>query len=375
MTTVPARAALCACILQSALWAQAAPAPGFEDLARQAAAVLDSRPAEAAGLYRQALALRPEWAEGWMYMGAALYQSGRYAEATDAFRRGIDLAPNLGTAWAFLGLCEAELDNADQALADIRKGEALGLGNNAQFEMAVRVKAAQVLIQASAFNEALEQLQVLALRGINAPALEATMGLATMGVPSAFGELTPQQRAVVALVGKAAWASGSQRAAEAAAAYKELMQQYPDEPGVRYAHGLYLMETDLTGALAEFEKEVQKNPKHWPALLAIASLQIRKGAPEAAIPPLREALKLVPTNQRWQCHAELGRAALAMDKLGEALNQLETAVHFMPAIPQLHFYLSQAYRRLGREQDAQKETAEFQRLKSLQDPLGVPAKD
>ena len=35
--------------------------------------------------------------------------------------------------------------------------------------------------------------------------------------------------------------------------------------------------------------------------------------------------------------------------------------------------LSQAFRRAGRTEDAQKETAEFQKLKVLQDPLGVPS--
>lgn len=365
---------LCACIPVAVLRGQAPSAPAFDELARRAEAVLDSQPAEAAGLYKQALALRPDWPEGWMYMGAALYQSKRYAEATDAFRRGIDLAPNLGTAWAFLGLSEAEVDNADQALGDIRKGEALGLGNNPPFEAAVRVKAAQLLIQSSAFNEALEQLQPLALRGMTSPALEATMGLATLSIPAVFAELPPARRAVVALAGRAAWASGSQRAAEAAAAYKDLMERYSDEPGVRYAYGLYLMETDLAGALAEFQKEAEKNPKHWPSLLAIASLQIRKGAPESAIQPLRVALRLVPTAQRWQCHAELGRAHLASDDLAPAIGELETAARFMPSVAQLHFFLAQAYRRAGREQDAERESAEFQRLKAQQDPLGVPAR-
>ena len=375
--TLPGRGAALLCILPAALLmaqGQTAPAEGFEDLARRAEAALDSRPAEAAALYQKALALRPEWPEGWMYLGAALYQLDRYAEATDAFRRGIDLTPNLGTAWAFLGMCEAELDNPDQALADIRKGETLGLGENVGFEIAARVSAAQILIRSSAFNEALDQLQPLALRGINAPPLEQTMGLATLAMPAGWAELTPERRAVVELTGKAAWASGSQRPADAAAGYKELMERHPDEPGVRYAHGLYLMETDLVAALAEFRKEAQKNPSHWPTLLAIGSLEIRSDAPDSAIRTLSDALKLVPARQRWQAHAELGRANMATGKLDAAIADLETARRLMPSMPQIHLYLAQAYRRAGREQDAQNEMADFQRLKPLQDPLGVPAK-
>lgn len=371
------KGALALCLLPAAAVAahgQTASVDSFEDLARRAEAVLDSRPAEAAGFYKQALAIRPEWAEGWMYLGGALYQAERYAEATDAFRKGIALTPNLGTAWAFLGLCEAELDNPDQALADIRKGETLGLGNNQEFEIAVRVKAAQILIRSSAFNDSLDQLQILGLRGVTSPALEVTMGLARLGVPSAFSQLAPERQAVVALAGKAAWAAGSWRPTEAAAAYEELMKRYPNEPGVRYVYGLYLMETDLVAALAEFRKEIQTNPKHWPTLLAIASLEIRRGAPEAAIPTLQSAMKLVPPGQRWQCHAELGRANMAADNLDAAIPEFEAAARLMPSIPQLHLYLSQAYRRAGKDTEAQKESAEFQKLKSQQDPLGVPGK-
>src|SRR5450631_4204429 len=95
---------------------------GFEDLATRAQALVDSNPSQAADLFKQALALRSDWGEGWLYYGACLYQLDRYAEATDAFRKGVALAPGKGTAWAFLGLAEGELDNSDQALADIQKG-------------------------------------------------------------------------------------------------------------------------------------------------------------------------------------------------------------------------------------------------------------
>src|ERR1700691_4392852 len=103
-----------------------AQAPGkesFEDLARRAQAALDSHPDQAVQLYRQALALRPDWPEGWLYMGGTLYQMGHYAEATDALRKGIGIAPVFANGWALLGLSESQLDDPEQALADIRKGE------------------------------------------------------------------------------------------------------------------------------------------------------------------------------------------------------------------------------------------------------------
>ena len=344
----------------------------FEGLARRAEEVIDSNPAKAADLFRKALALKADWAEGWLYLGASLYQLDRFAEASDAFRKGIGLAPTNGTGWAFLGLCEAELDNSDQAIADIRKGEQLGLGDNWQFEVAARIKAAQTLIRAAAFDEALAQMVPLSAHNENSAVVRETMGMCAMAIAKSASELPPERRAVVSLAGKAAWESASQRPAEAAAAYRELLQRYPNEAGVHYAYGLYLMETDLAAALKEFRREVQGNPDLWPALIVIGSLEVRQGNPEEALQSLRRAMKVVPARYRWLCHAELGRANMTADRLDAAIGEFETARRLMPGSAQVHFFLAQAYRRAGRKDDAQREILEFEKLKAQQDPLGVP---
>jgi len=372
----PARAALCLsllCVAVPTARSQVSSLDKFDDLARRAESLLDSQPAEAASLYKQALALRPAWAEGWLYLGASLYQDNRYAEASDAFRRGIKLAPGVGTAWAFLGLCEAELEDYDQALTDIRKGEDLGLGANQQFEITVRVKAARLYIQASAFEEAQGQLYPLSKVNVSNPVVEQTMGLTALGIPVSIADLPLPRRPVVAMTGKAAWASACEHPVEAAAAYKDLLETYPNEPGVHYAYGLYFMETDLAAALAEMEKELSVNSSHWLALLGRASVKIKQGEPDAALQSLTAAMKLVPANYRWICHAELGRANLTADRLDVAVKEFETATRQMPANAQLHFYLAQAYRRAGRKEDAQRESDAFEKLKVQQDPLAVPA--
>ena len=102
----------------------------FDDLARRASAAIDTHPEEAATLYQQALALRPGWADGWLYRGVALYQLGHFGEARDSFRKGVALAPDKGTAVAFLGLAEYELGDYRPALSHILKGEAMGLADS-----------------------------------------------------------------------------------------------------------------------------------------------------------------------------------------------------------------------------------------------------
>jgi len=345
----------------------------FDDAARRAQAALDSHPEEAIQLYKQALALRPDWPEGWLYMGGAFYQTGRYAEATDALRKGIGLAPIFANGWALLGLSESQLDDPEQALADIRKGEELGLGGNIPFETAVRVRAAQVLILSSAFDEALAQLQPLTKYPDEPPPVEEAMGLCALASPEDIARITPQRRAVVDLAGKAAWSFATQHPDVAAAGYRQLLTQYPSEPGVHYAYGVFLMETDTKAALAEFQSELQNNPKHWPAMLVMASLQIRQGTPQKAIESLRAAMKIAPIKYRWLCHLNLGRANLDADNTTAAISELEDAVRQRPSSANAHFLLAEAYRQAGRKADAEKEKTEFEKTKVQQDSLGLPA--
>lgn len=353
--------------------AQASSEDSFEDLARRAEALIDSQPAEAANLYKQALAIRKDWAEGWLYLGGALYQLSRYAEASDAFRKGVQLAPQIGSGWAFLGLNEAELGDQDQALADIRKGEDLGLGSNREFETAVRVKAARILIKSSSYDEALLQLQPLAKRNESSPGVVETMGLCSLAFPDDIAQLPAQRKAVVELAGKASWSTAAQHPEQAAESYRQLLAQYPNEPGVHYAYGLYLMDTDLTRALAEFQKELQISPNHWPSYFVVASIQLRQGAPDQALQTLREVMKIVPAKYRWLGHAELGRANMNADHLEAAIAEFQSAARLMPSNPNVHYFLSEAFRRTGRKDDAQKERVEFEKLKVGTDPLGVPS--
>jgi tetratricopeptide (TPR) repeat protein len=347
-------------------------AQSFDELARSAESVLDSDPARAAGLYQKALEMRPTWAEGWFYFGGALYRLGRYQDSLEAFQKGIQFSPKNGPAWAFQGLCEYELGHYEKAISDIAKGEELGLGSNTGFESVVRQHAALILIRASLFDKAIAQLQPLSKFHEDSPSLIETVGLCALATPQLPSELTDARRVVVDMAGKALWAATSQRAKDAGEAFQELLRTYPKEPGVHYAYGLFLMESDQTAALAEFQKEIAGNPTHWPSLLVSAFLETRQGTPELAIRSAQAASKLVPPGYRWLCDAEMGRALLSMDQPARAVPLFEEAVRLEPDNAQTHFYLEQAYRLVGRKSDALKEKAEFVRLKQREDPLALP---
>lgn len=367
-----ARAGL-ACLLLARMAVAQTPVQNFDDLASRAQAVVDSDPAQASSLFKQALDLRPSWPEGWFYLGGVLYRLNRHAEAREAFHKGLDLAPRNGAAWGFLGLAEYELGNLDSARIAIDKGEKLGLGSNTGFEAAVRQRAALILIRASLFDQAMSQLQPLSTRQENAPAVVEAVGLCSLAIAIDPAKLTESRRKVVDMAGKAMWAAASQRPKEAKEGFEELLAAYPNEPGVHYAAGLFLMDSDQHAALAEFEKELRGNPNHWPTLLAAAFLETRQGTPDVAMGMAERARKVAPASYFWLCDAELGQALLAKDQPEKAVPLFQQAVKLQPGNAQTHFYLEQAYRRVGRKSDAQRERDEFVRLKALQDPQSLPS--
>lgn len=346
-------------------------AQSFDELANRAQSLLDNNPQEAVTLLRQALVQRPDWADGWLYMGAGLYALGNYKDAETAFEKGTALAPTKGTAWGFWSLCDFQLKQFDAALEHVRKAEDLGLGANHQFEAAVRQSAAFILISKSRFDEALAQIAPLANYDDNSPAVITAAGLCSLGLPKMPSEFTPRETAEVNLAGQAQWASTSRRPAEAQSKFEELLKQYPTEQGVHYAVGLFLMESDQEQALREFQKETEAHPKFWPAWLVSASLETKSGAPETALHAAETARALAPAGYEWLCDAESGKAYLTMSQPEKAAAAFERAVQERPAYPQLHYYLSQAYLRSKRKADAERENQEFLRLKQQQDPLAT----
>ena len=81
---------------------------------------------------------------------------------------------------------------------------------------------------------------------------------------------------------------------------------------------------------------------------------------------------MAPVRVLGVCHLELGRAQLKSGNGAAALKELLIAERSLPESADVHFQLSQAYRRAGQRLEANRELAEFERLKARQGPLFVP---
>ncbi len=348
------------------------PPPTFDQLQSQALSLIDSDPEQAANLLRQALALQDSWAEGWFYLGGSLYRLNRYSEAVDAFHRGLELNPKVGTAWAFLGMAEHELKQDDQALADIRRSESFGVHKDPKFEAAARLVAANILIKRSLFDQALWQVLSLSKYPDMPQAAKDTAGLIALTIPKDFNDLPPEKQKLVRLAGEAQWAAVGQRSEESVAAFTRLLAEYPNEPGVHYAHGLFLLSSNEHAAIEEFQTELKINPTHWETMLVNAFLLSRSGDVEGALANVEKARTLAPSTYEWLCDAEAGRAYQTAGETDKAIVQFESAIKLSPDNAELHHFLEQAYKRAGRKADSQRESEIFLKLKAAEDPHGVP---
>ncbi len=317
---------------------------------------------DALGLYREGVRLRPSWNEGWLQLGNLLYDQDRFPEAEASFAHVVGLQPKPGPAWALKGLCEFEMRDFDRSGKDL---ETWAHGDSHPSSDLTEVAAfhwALLLTRQSRFAQALYVLADRAQRKGESPVLVDAMGLASLRLPNLPEDYPPQLRERVWLAGKAAfYVSVHDFAREQEYAHR-LLAAYGQQPDVHYLQGTLLkFHLQPAAAAEEFRKELDISPRHVPAMLELAQIEIDDNSLTEAISRARHAAALEPADP--DTHHILGRALLAAGQAKESAQELEAAEHLAPQSSAVHFHLAAAYRELGRKQDAQREMAAYISIK------------
>jgi tetratricopeptide (TPR) repeat protein len=338
-----------------------AAAESFDRLAARARAAYDKGNAdEAIRLYGRALAQRKDWDEGWWYLGSLHYEARRGAEAEKAFARFVGLKPESGPGWTMRGLAAFDAKAWPAAVEFLQKGLDLGLGGNAELQRAGRQQLALALLKNGQFERAVAPLTLLARTTPEGPLIFTTVGLLVLRLPMLPSEVPAEKRERVAAAGRAGYLHMALKAEEAAQAYAALVERYPDEPWVHYAHGVFLMRSDSDAALRELRRELEVKPDNVMAQLEIAFELITRGEYAQARPYAESAVKLAPG--LFAAHNALGRVLVEVGELEPAIRELEEAVRLAPESPEMHFALARAYGKAGRAEDASRERELFAEL-------------
>jgi len=359
-------------------WAQRPPAAD-RDFDRAAARAEQARGAnrigEAIELYRKALTLRPNWAEGWWYLGTLLYERDDFAGAASALRRATDLSPNAGTAWVMLGLCEFKLGRHSDALEHIQQGRRLGAGDEPQLRPVMLYHEGLLLLGKGDFERAQETLGLLSGDGVESEELITALGLSALR--TRFSELLaggPELRELVRRAGRAEHLAAQKKFGEALGEYERLAADYPKAPNVQYAYGRFLLVSSYDEkAVAALRREIENMPGHLPARLLIADTMLRLKDFAGGLPYAEEAVRLSP--RLALARYLLGSLLTGAGQGARAVTELETAARLKPDEPRIHYALSRAYEQAGRREDARRSLATFARLKKEQEGADVRVPD
>jgi tetratricopeptide (TPR) repeat protein len=340
---------------------------GSQNFDTIAAAALAAREAdkidEAIGLYRQAVGLRPGWAEGWWFLGTLFYDHDKYAEAAQAFKQTARIQQKVGAPWAMLGLCEFQLARYDEARAHIEQAGRLGLGDNTELIRVVRYHDGVLSILKGDFEKAQETLGSLSYEGLKSEELIISLGLAILRIGMTPKEITIDypDRALIRRAGLAEHFAAEKNMSDAQREYDMVVRDYGKVANVQYAYGRFLlMNRDDEGAQAAFQRELQNWPRHALARCQLANIKLRNKDIESGLPLAEEAVKIAP--RLPLAHYVLGRLLLDAGQNDRAIVELETASKMVPNEPKIYFALARAYTKAKRKQDADKARATFTRL-------------
>ena len=339
-------------------------AAAFDRLAQEAGEARQARETvQAIALYSRALKLKPEWKEGWWYLGTLYYEQDKFPECRNSFQRLTLLEKQGAAGWSMLGLCEFGAKEYDLALAHLRQGQQLGVSGVPGIDEVARYHLALLLTRGESYEKSLDLFLELAQSGKDDPAMIAAAGIAALRKPLLPEDVPSAERELAYLAGQAVWDIGARRPSQAQKDFEALLAKYPNAPGVHYLYGSYLLQQEPDKAIPELQKEIQISPDHVPARVQIAFEYLRREEFAKGIPYAQEAARLAP--DAAIVHTALGRLLAESGDLKGGVAELERAEKLAPDSPQPSIALASAYAKMGRNEDAARERREFLRLRNL----------
>jgi len=358
-----ARGCVCLLVLTCVLVAAGAQqaAPQFDDLAGRAAAARDGGNLPLAiDLYGQAEQVKPDWAEGWFYLGMLQYSANAYPEAIDAFNHLLALQPGVPPGLALRGLCEFETGAYDDALRDLEQAVAKGAANQPRNEQILRYHLAELLTRSSRFQDALAQYQFFAAKNILDEDVLVGLGLAGMRTPLLTKDVAAGDRELYKAAGAAGYTLLEENTQLADELFTQLFARYPATPGIHFFYGFLLFPHSPELAIEQFKSEVAVAPGNLEAHAMLAfTLMIASRYAEAK-PEAELVLAKAPDMEMAQL--ALGRSLAEIGDVKRGTDLLNQVLQADPDSLEAHLGMASIYSRTGRREDADREHKICRRL-------------
>jgi Tfp pilus assembly protein PilF len=326
----------------------------FDDLSIRAAQARDAgNLAQAVELYRQATALKPDWQEGWWYLGSLEYAANQYQPAIDAFTHLLQLAPKAVPPMALRGLCEFETGAYEDALRDLEQAVAHGAADDPRNAQILRFHLAQLLTRAGRFQDALVQYAFFPKARTEDADIDAGIGMAGTRVASLLSEAPRRDRALYEAAGHAGYPLLGEDSVEAQRRFRELFLKYPSARNLHYFYGFLLFPSAPEMAAVEFQRELAVAPDNTPARAMLAFSLMIMGQYAESRAEAERVLAEEPGMEMAQI--ALGRALVEAGEYARGEEMLKQVLASDPHNKEAHLGLIAIYSHTGRKEDARRE--------------------
>jgi tetratricopeptide (TPR) repeat protein len=328
--------------------------PRFGDLAARAAQARDAgNLAQAVDLYRQATAAKPDWQEGWWYLGSLEYAANQYQPAIDAFTHLLQLAPQAVPPMALRGLCAFEIGAYNDALRDLEQAVAHGAADDPRNAQILRFHLAQLLTRAGRFQDALSQYAFFQKAMVEDADIDAGIGMAGLRAASLLNETQAQDRVLYEAAGHAGYPLLGQDSVEAERRFRELFAKYPSTRNLHYFYGFLLFPSAPEMAAVEFQRELVVAPDNTPARAMLAYSLMIMGRYAESRTEAERVLSEEPGMEMAQL--ALGRALVESGEYARGEEILKQVLAGDPQNKEARLGLISIYSHTGRKEDARRE--------------------
>src|SRR5277367_3535459 len=302
----------------------------FQTLAEAASAAREAgRPDQAIEDYTRAVALRPDWAEGWWYLGTMQYDRDHYSEAIPPLRKLIQLSPELGPAWSFLGLSEFETKDYGNALEHLERAQSLGNADDPELARVSAYHLSLLLIRNGEFERATTLLLSPSGQNHVSPQIQSALGLALLRIPLLPEEVDPSHDALIQAAGEAASMAAQGKSLDA---LRTFVGEHPKTQWLHYAYGLALATAGQTKeAMTAQREEAAISPQSALPRIQISTLELSLQQPQEAFRAAQEAVSLAPDSS--SAHQVLAKALEATGKHQQAEQEARIAASLSPEKP------------------------------------------
>jgi len=313
----------------------------------------------AAASYESLLQVAPRLAPAYNNLGSLYLRQREYKKAVAVLEKGLKIDPKMSSASALLGIALYELGDYAGAGRNLESAlHANPKDNNAELFLA------NDLIKLGEFERAANHLRQLSQRQPENQEVWYLLGKVHMKLSEeALTKLNSLDANSVWVHEISGEVMESMKNYDGALLeYKKALEAAPQQAGTHYHLGNAYWSLNMwDAATEEFRAELAIDSSNCLAQWKIGNITLEKhGDSEQALAEVQKALDACP--DLMGARVDRARALLKLERPEDAAKDLETAVKADPGEASTHFLLAQAYRSLGRTQEAQAEMKVFSKL-------------